>query len=398
MANTLLTNDIILKTALMEFNNNLVFAKTVRRDYQPKFDPTTGATIRIRKPTRYTARTGATLSIQDIQERYDTMTVSYQDGVDVAVTSAQQALQLDDFNRDVINPAMVTLANLVDTRLYNTTTDIYNMVGTPGSAPASFATINNASALLNSFGIPEQDRFCLLKSFDAAAVQNALYNTFNQNFNKEIIMQGSMGRLSTFDVYSVQNIIRPDNSSYSGSLGTPLVNGGSQSGSSLVTDGWTSSQTGILQPGAIFTIAGVYSLNPTSRTSTGQLAQFTVTTPADSDSGGNSTLSISPSIVTSGPYQNVSGSPANNAAITVAATHTKNIAYHREAFALAVVPLPTDAHGMSAYQKNMVNEKARVSLRMTRQYDITNDRNIIRFDIYYAVKCFPEYATIIAGS
>lgn len=75
--------------------------------------------------------------------------------------------------------------------------------------------------------------------------------------------------------------------------GTPLVNGASQQGRSLVTDGWTVSQTGILKAGDWIQI-GSYG--------------HKVTQDANSDSGGNATLEIFP---------NLRGSPANNAAITV---------------------------------------------------------------------------------
>lgn len=398
MANNLLTNDIILRTALMEFSNNLVFAKTARRDYQDKFNPTTGSTIRIRKPTRYESRTGQNISVQAINEQYTDITIGDMVGVDVEVTSTELALQLDDFNREILRPAMVTLANKIDSLLYDTSVEISNFVGVAGSAPNSFSIASDAEARLDSFGVPQgKDRFMMLKSFDAAAMRSALYNTFNENFNKDIIMNGSMGNLSGFDCYSVQNIIRPSRGS--ASLGTPLVNGANQSGTSLILDGLTASVQ--IKEGALFTIAGVNSLNPTSRTDTGQLAQFVVTADAQADGAGNVTLSISVNdqgITVTGPYRNVSALPADNAAITFQATHTKNLAYHREAFALVTMKLPEIANGESAYQKNMMDPKAKINIRMTRQYQIANDQYVMRFDVLPAVKCFPQYAAIVMGS
>jgi len=78
--------------------------------------------------------------------------------------------------------------------------------------------------------------------------------------------------------------------------GTPLVNGASQTGSSLDTDGWPASTSGVLKAGDIIKVAGIpYILD--------------VTADADSDSGGNATLSISPPIFSG-------GSPADDAVIT----------------------------------------------------------------------------------
>lgn len=398
MANNLLTNDIILKTALMEFTNNLVLAKTVRRDYQDKFDNTTGSNIRIRKPTRYESRTGQNISVQAINEQYTNITVGDMVGVDVEVTSTELALQLDDFNREILNPAMVTLANKIDSLLYDTTVEISNFVGVAGTAPNSFGIASDAESRLDSFGVPQgKDRFMMLKSFDAGSMRSALYNTFNENFNKDIILNGSMGNLSGFDCYSVQNIIRPSRGS--DTLGTPAVNSANQSGSTLIVDGLAANAQ--IKKGALFTIAGVNSLNPTSRTDTGQLAQFVVTANVQADGSGNATLSISVNdqgITVTGPYRNVSILPPDNALLTFQATHTKNIAYHREAFALVTVKLPELANGESAYQKNMMDPKAKINIRMTRQYQIANDQYVIRFDVLPAVKCFPQYAAIVMGS
>lgn len=73
--------------------------------------------------------------------------------------------------------------------------------------------------------------------------------------------------------------------------GTGLVNGASQTGSTLVTDGWTPSQAGLLLPGDYFQVGS-------------ELKMITATIA--SDSGGNATLSFVPPLRTS---------PANDAAI-----------------------------------------------------------------------------------
>ena len=79
--------------------------------------------------------------------------------------------------------------------------------------------------------------------------------------------------------------------------GTPLVNGASQTGSSLVLDGATASQTGWLKAGDYFQLGSG---------STATLHK--VLQDANSDGSGNVTLDIWPSL---------RSSPADNAAITV---------------------------------------------------------------------------------
>lgn len=66
--------------------------------------------------------------------------------------------------------------------------------------------------------------------------------------------------------------------------GAPLVNGASQTGSSLVTDGWNASETVLMRGDYIaFEVAGGRSL-------------YIVTADAMSDGAGNATLSIAPPI------------------------------------------------------------------------------------------------------
>lgn len=74
--------------------------------------------------------------------------------------------------------------------------------------------------------------------------------------------------------------------------GTPLVNGASQTGTSIITDGWTPSQTGILKVGDFFKI--------------GYELKMVVSADVNSDGSGNATITFEPPIRTS---------PANDSAI-----------------------------------------------------------------------------------
>ena len=85
--------------------------------------------------------------------------------------------------------------------------------------------------------------------------------------------------------------------------GTPLVNGGGQSGYDLVTDGWTAGQTGILKAGDWIQLG------------TGSSSRLhKVMVDADSNGSGQATLTIWPAL---------RSSPSDNAAITV--NNTKGV-------------------------------------------------------------------------
>ena len=79
--------------------------------------------------------------------------------------------------------------------------------------------------------------------------------------------------------------------------GTPLVKGASQTGSELITDGWTTSTTGILKAGDYIQLGS------------GSSAKLhKVLDDVNSDSSGNATLTLWPDL---------RSAPADNAAITV---------------------------------------------------------------------------------
>lgn len=399
MANTLITNDLIAKLILLEFKNNLVLAKTARRQYQSMFSVETGATIRIRKPTRLVSQEGAVLSgVQPIQQRYTNLTIDRRRVVPIALTSFELSLQLDDFQEQVIRPAMQTLANDVDSSLYEAGVGaIYNYVGNAGTSPASFAVIDQANSKLNAMGIPKDKRYLIMSEKDGGAARSALYNTFNTNFNKDIILDSSMGRVAGFEAYTAQNVRQPEVLSTGVSFGTPLVKGAGQTGSTLLVDGVTSGIT--IKKGTVFQIAGVNSVNPISYNDTTYDANFVVTENCTAV-GTDITLVIEPGIVTSGPYRNVTVGPADNAAITFQAKHTKNIAYHQEAFTLAMIDIysPPAGENTGAYFKNLVDKSANVALRMVRQYNATTDEDLVRVDAMWGCKCFGEYGSIVMGS
>lgn len=396
--NVLLTDDIIAKTALMRLKNKLTLAKTADRQYQNIFSNTTGTTIRIRKPVYLMSSDGPDFVDQDIDERKVDLVIDQRKKVCVSLTTEQLTLNLNSFTESVIDPAMAILANDVDSFLYDKAVNqFYNYTGTAGTAPNSMTPILNMGAKLSALGVPMENRFGIMSENDGAVLKAGVGNLFNENFNSKIILDAKMGRLNNFDMYTAQNVTMP--TAASTVFGTPLVNGAGQSGASLIIDGVTSGMT--FYAGCVFQIAGVFAVNPVTRRSTTQLANFVVLTTVVA-TGTNVTLTISCGsgnlgTILTGPYQNVTNAPADNAAITFQPTHTKNIFYHKQAFTLAMINLYTPKKGV-VYAANMIDKDAGISMRYIRQYDIKTDKDLARFDILFGGDAFGEYGGIVLGS
>lgn len=398
MANQLLTIQMITNEALAVLENELTFTKYVNRQYDDSFGKKgakIGDTLNVRKPPRYIGRTGQAISIEDSVETSVPLALTTQRGVDIQFSSTDLALRIDDFSERFLKPAMVNVANAIDrdglTLITNAT---YNSVGTPGTPLASGDLLLDAGALLDETSTPRGSlRSAVFGPRSSANVVKGLKSIFNDG--KRISDQyntGNLGPLYGFKTSMDQNIVRRT----VGPLGgTPLVNGAAQTGASLVTDGWTAAAAARLNQGDVFTIAGVFAVNPVSRQSTGQLQQFVATANVSSDGAGNATIPISPAITPTGQFQNVTVSPADNAAITVigaAGTSTEqNIAYHRDSITLATADLPLPNGVDMAARKS--DPQTGLSVRMVRAYNITTDQWPCRLDILYGwAMLYPEWA------
>jgi hypothetical protein len=155
------------------------------------------------------------------------------------------------------------------------------------------------------------------------------------------------------------------------------VNGATEDGDTITVNTGTTT----LLAGDIITIAGVNSVHPETKVSTGVAKQFVIT----ANSGASATsLSIYPPIVVSGAKQNSSGYPTNAGAITkVGAGNgellTGSLLYHRDAFTVAFADLPVP----DGVDFGRVERFENLSLRIIRDYDINNDRFPCRADVFY---------------
>lgn len=410
MANMLLTPKMITKEALRILENNLVFAKGVNRQYDDKFavkGAKIGNNIDVRKPPRYIGTETVALTTEDTVDTVLPVTLNKRFQVAVTFTSQELTLDINDFSDKILKSAVATIANKIDrdglTYAYQRT---YNAVGTPGTTPSALRTYLLAGAKLDENGCPRDGKRSVVINPDAQVeIVDALKGLFQSSTQvKNQYERGVMGTASGFDWAMDQNIVTHT----VGPLGgTPLVNG-AQAGlttgwaatGSLITDGWTAAAASRLKKGDVFTIAGVYMVNPQSRQSTGKLQQFTVTADVSSDGSGNLTLTMAPQIISAGQFQNVTNAAADNAAITVLGAAStlspQNLAYHENAFTVATADLELPS-GVD-FAARAADKAAGFSVRMVRAYDINTDAFPCRLDVLYGwAELYPEWACRVVG-
>jgi len=406
MANSVPTIDHVTLESLDIFENNLVALKCCSRKVEPLFGQRgakRGDTIRIRKPAQFTVRTGDTWSGQDITQETTTLVLNHKKGIDFSMTSDERKLDMPELSSQILKPAIVRLANQVDADILTELSQAtWNVVGAAGTSPTAYSTYRDAGVRLSNMTCPRgrgQRHLCINAEMEGDIV-NAGQLFFERG--SKIARQYDTAEMdgvyaAGFDWKFDQNVYVHTVGTYAG---TPLVNGASQSGASLITDGWSSGASN-LNVGDRFTIANVNAVNPVTKASLGTL-QFFVVTADISDTTGAMTISISPSIVGPGSaLQNVDALPADDAAITVfGATGTEyaqGLAFNSEAATVAIVPLDVPDGVNTARQK--FDEKSGVGIRYAEWWDGDVDLWKSRFDVLYGIQLQRgEWACAVAGA
>lgn len=402
--NVLLTDDIIAKEALRLLKNNLVQARLVSKRYQAEFADV-GDTINIQMPARSRSAEGRALVIDPMIKQTVPLTIDRHRHVGMKITLRDRTLSLGDFAEQKLRSAVATLANDVDLSVGKAILEggFYSS-GTPGT-PFTEESIIYAGAKAEMTGMPRDGMVkAVLNPLDAAAISIRVKGLDNPELVKRSLQKGYLDIIDDVALYRSANV--PTHQI--GPLGgTPLINGGGQSGSILITDGWTAAAGLRLRKGDVFTIAGVNSVNPMSYEDTGFPMQFVVTGDVVSNGAGAATVPISPAIndgnqfavdaagqgQSTAAYKNVTALPADNAAITVQGTANERYRYsalfHRDAVALAAPPL---SHAETATVSKVVSDPdTGISLRLTAGYDVHNADEIYRIDVIWGVRAiYPE--------
>jgi hypothetical protein len=400
MANSLLTIDMITRKSLEILENNLVISRNCNRQYDDSFavqGAKIGSTLRIRLPDRALVTDGAALQVQDDNEQYTTLSVASQKHIGINFTSAELTMQLDDFAERVLKPRISQLASSIDADVATAYKSIYNSVGTPGTTPGTSLVLLQAQQKLNEFATPMSPRYATVNPAANAGLVEGMKGLFNptdtvsRQFKNGMMGTGVLG----FDEINMSQSIGMHTT---GAWGTTITSTGTLStqGQATLPISFTGSSKTWKQ-GDVFTIAGVYAVNPQTRQSTGSLQQFVVT--ADLTASSTGTLSISPAIYTADhALATVDSFPQATAVVTMLGSastqYAQNLSYHKDAITLATADLLLP-QGVDMASRQTHNG---ISMRIVRQYDINNDRMPCRVDVLYGYAAIrPSMATRIWG-
>jgi len=389
MSNSLLTPTMVTREALRILHANLNFVGSIDRQYDSQFAKSgakIGSQLKIREPNAYTVRTGQTMNVQDTSESSKTLTLATQKGVDMAFTSADLTLKLDDFSSRILKPAMSVLATHIESDALSMYKDVANEVSDVGASATNALVLATQQRLTESLA-PNGDRCLLLTpqaNSDLVNANTSLYNDrtkISDQYRKGLIGNEFFG----YDMVYQNTVLPLHTTGTEAGVDTGAdVAASNVDGSTLTVDGTV---TGTYKKGDVITIAGVYDVHWETKVAYSRLKQFTVTADVSTS---YSEIPISPAIVSSGAKQNVSAAPADGAAIqktesddTTAiagsADYYINLGYHKDAFTFvsADLQMPQGVH----FGAREVFDG--ISMRVVSDYDIINDVFATRIDVLY---------------
>jgi len=395
MANAPLTIDKITNELLRLAHEKATFLGTINRQFDKSFnqsDEKIGDTLRIRLPAQYVRRQGSrVMDVQDAVEQQVSLVTATQDGVDMRWNSRELALDLTDFSKRHIGPAMAVLVSGIESDvLQGVTKEVYNVAGTAGTPPTDLIALGSARAKMNQQLAPKDNNRCIqMESVTMGGLVNGHKGLFHDQAKiKTQYLEGMMGRNAMADFYENERVWTMSNSSdVSGiTLDTYTVVAGDVD---ISITGASAAPTA----GMVYALDGVYDCHPETKAAYGHLKQFTVV------SATTAAITFSPAIYLTGARKNVSDSvgddvsPSTTAALVfvgaASTSYAQNLMYHKDAFTFATGALPI----MADAAKCAVKTADGLSIRLWQASDIRNDEMLTRLDILYGYKAIrPQWA------
>ena len=205
MPNTILTPDIIAREALMVLRNNAVMANLVHRDYSGEFVAGVGDTITIRKPATFSAKEfNGSIEVQDATEGNVSVKMDKHLDVSFAVTSKELSLDIEDFSRQFLVPAMQAFQDKIDSYLLGLQSDVTNRVPATGVIQDD---VVDARKFLTANAAPlTERRFVYGSDTEAKLLKTELFVSAEKVGDEgTALREASLGRKFGMDFYTDQN-------------------------------------------------------------------------------------------------------------------------------------------------------------------------------------------------
>lgn len=369
MANTLgVYNPIFYANeALIQLEKALGMAGRVHRGFEEERNSfSRGETINIRRPSTFTAQ-DAPSTAQDVETDTVALTLSHWKEVKFKLTDKELAFTGDRIINDHIRPAAYALADDIDQKLVGLYSDIpwyYGLNATPGSVVTDITGVRQVQ-FDNAVPMQSNMHYMVDGAMEGGLLANSAFAQWQGagQAGVDTQMRGALGERYGYEFFANQNT--PSHTKGTCSTTSLLVNGAVSAGvTAIALDAAT--VTGTLVAGDSFVIAG-------------NTQRYAVTATATASGNAFSSVSFTPALV---------ADAADNAAVTVHLqdTDAENLAFHRNAFALALAPLPEHGRELGAQVTTVQDPVTGLSIRARVYYVGDSSEVHVALDVLYGIK------------
>lgn len=323
-----------------------------------------GDTIQIRRPASFTAA-DAPAAATDLATESVSITLNKWKEVKFALTDKDLSLTAPQIITDHIRPAAVALADQIDQDLASLYKDI-PWVSAQTATPA-LSDIGAIRKIMFDNRVPLNDGMLnyMIDGATELAYLNALSASGMQPAQQDkSLREGSMGRLFGYDTWANQNT--PTHTSGVAADATGTVDGINAVGAtSLLFSGVTAGMT--WKAGDTFSLAG-------------DNQRYVATADGTDADGSAASVSFSPPLKQATTATQVITWTLNGSA------KAQNLAFHRNAFALATAPLSDLGNQLGAKIAVISDPITNISLRSRMYYVGASSRVEVALDVLYGFK------------
>jgi len=359
---------------LIALESSLGMSGRVHRGYD-KDSKAKGSTIEIKKPGIFTAQ-DAPSTDQNIETSYVEMKLDQWKEVKFSLTDKELSFTGDQIITDHIRPAVYALAKDIDTKLNSLAAYVPWYVD--AQATTSNDDLTNLSQVMFDNKVAMDDGSLHLEV--GSTLRGGFQKVFASNnlagqASQDVLKTGHIGNWLGFEIFGNQNVSTHTKGTCS--LATLAVNGAQAKGSSLINlDAAT--VTGTLLMGDTFSIAG-------------DSQRYAVVNETAVTAAGNAFSGVQ-------IYPPLAQAVADNAVVSMSFMNfTNNIAFHHNAFALAMAPLSDIGEQLGNARVATVSDPvSKLAMRSRIWYAPDTSAVKVALDVLYGVKCLdPNMACLL---
>jgi len=351
--------------ALIQLQKSLGLASRVYRGYD-KAPQQKGSTIAIRKPGTFIARDVGSSDSQDVNAEEVNITLDQWKGVRFTITDKDLSSTGQTIIEEHIRPAAYAIADAIDQALADQANCIpwyYDVGGTAG-----IPDLVGIRKLMfdNKVPLTDADNIHLMLDgdFEADLLGQSAFTQWQGAGQNGVSSQtdATLGRRFGFNLFANQNVV--GHTKGTASVSALALNGAHAKGATTISID-AATVTGTLVRGESFVIAG-------------NTQRYVVTAPATAAGNAFPAVQIFPALIQD--Y-------ADNANVTVSLDdHSECLAFHRNAFALAMAPLSDAAQQVGARVQSVTDPVTGLSLRSSLWWDGDTSAVNVRVDALFGVK------------